>query len=430
MQGTKLHRMRDKTNSASLHNDDRPFDILYEKGLDSGIPIKTIGDTYVNDFSHGTEISWKGVLKKNCSRRSRSHTVGHFATPSHSVSSPPFILASWCTPAAASGISCCARSEKGVKQAERLGRKRDYKQKRELGRYSWSPLRGGRAVHWKRRKQIGAMDVERRNRADNISNHDEAGPITANPGLCIHPGRLYSPAAPGKLGPSLPSLPPPLSPPLPLPPPPPLPPPLLFQASKPSFNPYESRQPCVYNIAYDPSDIHVAIERKIGDKAVLSKSIQAHLDRGDEGAPRWKRIRYSDMVLSTYTVSTDDDHASFAFESMVYSSLEILLPDIAVCIFYNQLDVPTNAYSILDDRFESRVLASSWPPEIPSRNSFLKNQPLLNRIMITGKREDGRESNTTLPNCPDYVPGSNNYPALAAEVATEAAATAATATAR
>ncbi|KAL2733367.1 hypothetical protein V1477_014335 [Vespula maculifrons] len=181
------------------------------------------------------------------------------------------------------------------------------------------------------------MDVERRNRADNISNHDEAGPITANPGLCIHPGRLYSPAAPGKLGPSLPSLPPPLHPPLSPPPPPPPPPPLLFQASKPSFNPYESRQPCVYNIAYDPSDIHVAIV----------------IDRGDEGAPRWKRMRYSDMVLSTYTVSTDDDHVSFAFESTVYRSLEILLPDIAVCIFYNQLDVPTNAYSIPDDRFQS-----------------------------------------------------------------------------
>lgn len=77
------------------------------------------------------------------------------------------------------------------------------------------------------------------------------------------------------------------------------------------------------------------------------------VDRGDEGAPRWKRMRYSDMVLSTYTVSTDDDHVSFAFESTVYRSLEILLPDIAVCIFYNQLDVPTNAYSIPDDRFQS-----------------------------------------------------------------------------
>ncbi|KAI4484817.1 hypothetical protein M0804_007383 [Polistes exclamans] len=59
-------------------------------------------------------------------------------------------------------------------------------------------------------------DGERRNRADNISNHDEAGPITANPGLCIHPGRLYSPAAPGETrSPSLP----PLHPPHPLAPP-------------------------------------------------------------------------------------------------------------------------------------------------------------------------------------------------------------------
>ncbi|KAF7411666.1 hypothetical protein HZH66_000562 [Vespula vulgaris] len=50
--------------------------------------------------------------------------------------------------------------------------------------------------------------------------------------------------------------------------------------------------------------------------------------------------------------------------------------------------------------------------------------------LLIEKGRDGRDSNTTLPNCPDYVPGSNNYPALAAEVATEAAATAAAGTAR
>nr|KAF7438257.1 hypothetical protein H0235_000648 [Vespula pensylvanica] len=195
--------------------------------------------------------------------------------------------------------------ENEIWSLERLGRKRDYKQKRELGRYSWSPLRGGRAVHWKRRKQIGAMDVERRNRADNISNHDEAGPITANPGLCIHPGRLYSPAAPGKLGPSLPSLPPPLHPPLSPPPPPPPPPPLLFQASKPSFNPYESRQPCVYNIAYDPSDIHVAIIRKIGKQSCTIKKhtsviVLKHKQVGNPQAWKFLRAEQSAILSESY----------------------------------------------------------------------------------------------------------------------------------
>lgn len=44
------------------------------------------------------------------------------------------------------------------------------------------------ARRWRRRE---------RNRPDNISNHDEAGPISSNPGLCIHPGRLYSRRVPG-----------------------------------------------------------------------------------------------------------------------------------------------------------------------------------------------------------------------------------------